>query len=50
MVLDCPECDKPLNPADDLDDMGSCPRRFRCLGCAVVWERDVSGLLTEVDD
>ncbi len=42
----CPECDRPLEPLDDAE-MFSGTRRFRCLECEIVYERDVSGLLTE---
>jgi len=48
MDVPCPECDEPLELLDG-DEMGSAPRGYRCLDCELIFERDASGLLVEVD-
>lgn len=48
MDVPCPECDEVLELVDG-DEMGSTPRRYRCIECCLTFERDVTGLLTEDD-
>jgi hypothetical protein len=42
----CPSCDEPLELVDG-DEMGSAPRRYRCVPCCLDYERDASGLVVE---
>lgn len=50
MVKTCPECGGDLIDLEPESEMGSVPSRYDCPECELRFERDASGLLTEVDD
>jgi predicted RNA-binding Zn-ribbon protein involved in translation (DUF1610 family) len=50
MVRRCPECGADMIDLDPAAEMGSAPTRYECPECELRFERDVSGLFTEVED
>jgi uncharacterized protein YbaR (Trm112 family) len=50
VIVACPDCATDLDELEPEREMGSAPVRFWCPFCEVVFERDASGMLYEIDN